>query len=288
MAVKHQVMFFNKSFLIIGILSIILAACQKSPIAVEKQHNKFFEVIDGDISFASEVGGYEPGFIRTDGFQRFGAFKNGLYTSTKSGEMGGYTRANHDYPEIRLDAFFINEHSLRSFLALEHEERSAIVEENAGKEVTYKFVENGKEVYSEPLYLPKDITVNLRLSNILRFEGSGIGLYKKGLPLYINRDPQNSNGILVNLFYRGLSLNTTLDDIQNSDADNGEIRRCLYVPVDSGKIEFPEGFFDGIPNDGIFSLQINRTSYKMFNIGEETHKLSADIGYSISLAMVRE
>lgn len=279
-------MILNKSFLIISILSFFITSCEKNT-TVEAQNNVFFELIDGNNSFASEMGGYEPGFIRTDGFQQFGSHKSSLYTPAERAKMGGYTAANLDDPEVRFDAFFINEHSVRSFLSLDNEEQSAMVQENMGKEVIYKFIDNGEEVYSESLYLPEDIVVDLGLSNIARFEGSGIGQYKVGLPLYINQDPQNSNGVLVTLSYRGRSLNTTLNDIQNSGADNSEIRRYLYVPADSGKIEFPDGFFSGIPNDGLFYLQINRTTYKMFEIGGQTHKLSADMGYGIDLALVR-
>ncbi len=274
-----------KLFLMISITSICFSC--KEQIEIKPTENVFFEVTNDDRSFASEMGFYENWFTRSDGFQKFGHHKSSLYSNIKQSKFGGYTEENQG-KDRRLDEFFVNEYSLRTLRVLmSREEQTAYVDNYLGKTVRMRFVDKGEEIYNIPMYVPREISIDTTSSRITRISSGNIGRYKLGADLYINKDPNNSNGLLLTLSYRGYNLNITMDDIQNSSEEDVHIKKHLYVPEDSGVIEFPDGFFDGLPNGAMFYLQINRQNFHILNIGENSHKLSTGTGYGVNLALER-
>jgi hypothetical protein len=66
-----------------------------------------------------------------------------------------------------------------------------------------------------------------------------------------------------------------------------QIKRFLFVPKDNGVIVFPDGFFDGLPDGARFTLHIERSTYYIFNLGTDSHKLKDGSSFSMSLALKR-
>ncbi|MEM1215334.1 MAG: hypothetical protein AAGJ82_06605 [Bacteroidota bacterium] len=272
-------------FAVLTAVLLVTLSCEKTRL-VSTNENVFFDLVDGDASFRSQMGDYEAWFTNPAGYQNVTCFSNSLYYPVKSCRCGGYTQANL-HSEDRLDLFFVNDLSNRTFMDYDRAEQNTFIDDNSGEEVTFKFVEQEKEIYKETLYLPQDIEVDLAASQIVQYDQSNVGQLSFGQPLYLKADPQNTAGLLISMSYRGLSLNATLDDIQDSDAEAESILRYLYVPEDNGRVDFPEGFFNGVPDQGMFTLQINRANYKLFDLDGELNKLTTSKKRQLDLALMR-
>jgi hypothetical protein len=274
------------TYLYISLLTtLLLVSCKQNEAIVS---NKYYELVGNDYSFKSEMGEYEHYFTRDDGFQGIEWRQSGLYTESGKGILNGYTKDNL-YESDRSKHFLFNNTSMYEVQLLPYPEQNIFVKQSIGKEAHFKFIDQhaGEVVYDHTLYMPKPLSVDTSRSGIFKIPYSKIGAFNINSKIYYNADLNNENGLLVILSYRGDRLSSSLEDIQNNHQNFGQIKKFLFVPKDNGVIVFPDGFFDGLPDGAIFTLHVKRSTYLVFDLGSDTHKLNAGSSFSMSLALKR-
>jgi hypothetical protein len=274
------------TYLYISLLTtLLLVSCKQNEAIVS---NKYYELVGNDYSFKSEMGEYEHYFTRDDGFQGIEWRQSGLYTESGKGILNGYTKDNL-YESDRSKHFLFNNTSMYEVQLLPYPEQNIFVKQSIGKEAHFKFIDQhaGEVVYDHTLYMPKPLSVDTSRSGIFKIPYSKIGAFNINSKIYYIADLNNENGLLVILSYRGDRLSSSLEDIQNNHQNFGQIKKFLFVPKDNGVIVFPDGFFDGLPDGAIFTLHVKRSTYLVFDLGSDTHKLNAGSSFSMSLALKR-
>lgn len=274
------------TYLYISLLTtLLLVSCKQNEAIVS---NKYYELVGNDYSFKSEMGEYEHYFTRDDGFQGIEWRQSGLYTESGKGILNGYTKDNL-HESDRSKHFLFNNTSMYEVQLLPYPEQNIFVKQSIGKEAHFKFIDQhaGEVVYDHTLYMPKPLSVDTSRSGISKIPYSKIGAFNINSKIYYNADLNNENGLLVILSYRGDRLSSSLEDIQNNHQNFGQIKKFLFVPKDNGVIVFPDGFFDGLPDGAIFTLHVKRSTYLVFDLVSDTHKLNAGSSFSMSLALKR-
>jgi len=258
--------------------------CEKNMIEAA-QAGVFVEGSATPEEIIQKMGVYGPHFTYTVGFQQLGVHKNGLYQTSNSPALGGYKERS---PELHtyFGNFSFNNDNLADLLSSPRSVQENYTKEHLGKTVTYKMVENGAEIYKHDLYVPKEIIIDLEGSKLGLTSGTA-GAIKLGSPLYINQDINNKNGLLLILWYKGERADMTMDDIQNGVDETNEFKRYLHIPEDSGIIELPAEFMDGVPDRGMFYLQISRLNFHIMELNGNTHKLQGGNSYGINLILNR-
>ncbi len=276
----------NINLIILMLAILFTTSCKKTEMVAD---GKYFELVDNDYSFKSEMGNYEHVFVKHDGYQGLRLMQAGLFSDSRNSLISGHTKDNLNDVDLRRKKFFFNDLSAYDFHQLPYNEQYELVESYVGKEVNFKYVEDdGEVIYDVSMYVPKPFIIDKECSEINKVEHSSIGEFKVDSKICYNADPKNESGLLVILSYHGESLSTSFEDIQSNHQNFKPISRVLHLPTDDGVMDFPDGFFDKIPDGALLTLHLARNTYYPFNIGEDTHLVKGGVSYdNISLVLKR-
>jgi len=145
-----------------------------------------------------------------------------------------------------------------------------------------------KKMYETKLLCPSDI--KLDMSNMPRVEGTGEMVYlSRNASIIYNPDSRAKAGTLVLVNSYGEGIWTTMDDLQNTEAQD-RYTSYIYLPKSmDGNIEFPIGFWDHIRPNGFVYITIFRVNYDFIKSSlprEQNHLVRCGCGTTISARII--
>lgn len=255
---------FNTISLLLLVVTLFLASCQKSEIVQE-----ISPVIN--LEKSDELEGDELG-VYTAIFNKVHHGKVKIHLTKNGEQFNSMVNANflEDPSVARISDggdYFIGDVALQ-FDGKGYQSEALTLENTTdmvrrymlGSSVKFKNVKDDQLVFEEEMYIPQEL--NLKNISSARIESTNLYRFDKNkFELELNADSKNENGLLIILSYNEEYYGMKMREFQ--DLSPTTMFRAMHLPEDKGRITIPASLFEGIPTNGIATLYVARGNAKV-------------------------